>query len=317
MRIILLLLLVSFKTFLHSEQEPATLLLDWTHNPLHIPLYVGQELGFFHSTDTPLVLVENTNKENTLHALHTQQTDLVISYMPNTIRAASQMDLKVVGILVDQPLRAVIFKKDAPIESINDLNNKCLGGSPTALTARYLVHLLKEQGVRLKEIKPLTNPIQEELKCDVIDAAIGAFWNIEPLQFAHEGFATRFIRLADCGDLAYDELIIVCQTEWITKQPEWASRFQEALQKSIHFCQSYPDLAFNIYQRLFPSIESWEKNAWKLTAPLFSSTQQANRTRWSIFQKWMKEEGMIGQEETVNSLIEFLTILDSPLHLPI
>ncbi|CUI16733.1 hypothetical protein PNK_1116 [Candidatus Protochlamydia naegleriophila] len=306
MRIFLLFLLATFKMFLHCEQKPATLLLDWAHNPLHIPLYVGQELGFFQSANTPLTLIENVDKANTLNALHNQQADLVISYMPNTIRAASQMDLKVVGILVNKPLRAVIFKRDAHIYSINDLNNKRLGGSPAALTARYLVHLLKKQGIQLKEISPLRGSIQEELEHDVIDAAIGAFWNIEPLQFKQEGFPTRFIRLADCGNLPYDELIIVCQTEWIAKQPEWASRFQEALQKSINFCQSNPDLAFTIYQRLLSPVETWERASWELTFPLFSPNQQVNRLQWSTFQVWMKGEGIVGEEELLGPLIEFL-----------
>lgn len=306
MRIFLLLLLVSFQFFLHGEQKSATLLLDWTHNPLHIPLYVGQELGFFQEADTPLTLIENTNKENTLNALQNQQANLVISYMPNTLRAASQADLKVVGILVDKPLRAVIFKRETPIYSLKDLNNKRLGGSSTALTARYLVHLLKKQEIELKEIKPLRNSIQEDLKQDVIDAAIGAFWNIEPLQFAQEGFSSRFIRLADCEGLSYDELIIVCQAEWIVKYPGWASRFQEALQKSINFCQNNPDLAFTIYQSVLSPIEAWERTSWGQTFPLFSSTQQVDRIRWSTFQEWMKGEGIVQQEESFEPLIEYL-----------
>lgn len=303
--IIYFFLLLINPLWIRGESHSINLLLDWTHNPLHIPLYVGQENGYFSEEGISLTILENVEKSNTLSSLQEGQADIVISYMPNVIRLKNSA-VKVIGILVDQPLRALIFREETPLFSLFDLQDKYLGGSVKGLTTQIVCGALARHGIIFKDILPLQHSLLDTLQTNQVDAGVGAFWNIEPIEFSYKGLKTRFFRLSDFLDYSYDELIFVCRSETITQSPALAKSFQRALQKSICFCQEHPQEAFTLYQKivgLTSEEKEWQTHSWQLTYPLFCRGQRADLLRWKAFYEWIKEQGFISDSCDIESLL--------------
>ncbi|WP_068470965.1 ABC transporter substrate-binding protein [Candidatus Protochlamydia phocaeensis] len=295
--------------FFTYADESASLLLDWTRNPLHLPLYVGQQQGFFLEQGIDLAIQENAEKINTLTALREKKIDIALSYMPNVIRESAHGDIQIIGLLVDQPLRAILFKEESPIYTLCDLHQKRLGVPHHGLTTHYVSSLLAKQGIQFKEITLIKHSTLADLSAEKVDAVLGVFWNIEPIQYVHQGFPMRFIKLADCAGPSYDELVFICCSDWIESRSGFAYRFQAALQKSLAFCREHPGLAFDIYSSLFSALqekEPWQEASWKQTHLLFASEQVIKREKWHGFMEWMKAEGLIKDAHTLNLLLELM-----------
>lgn len=302
-KIALPMLLFPLLTFFGCEKKgnETRLLLDWLPNPNHIPLYVGLNQGFFRDEGIDIVIKKMPDKGGGITFLTSHQTDLLVNHMPGTLRATARgAKLKVVGSLIKKPLICLIYDSKDNIKKPTDLSGKsvgyCLGGSDTA----PLDFLLAQGNIAPKEKINVGIDFLYALTTKKVDFIYGGYWNIEPSQLQSLGINAAYFTITEFGIPPYSELIILANQDTPQSDPNFVKAFQAALQKSIHFCKNHPDKAFSIYEIYHPDKRAktlaWEKEAWKITLPLFAEDQSTDFQELDTFYQFMKSRSVFSQD---------------------
>lgn len=287
---VMLLMLLSCQS---QDTGKTRLVLDWLPNPNHVPLYAGIAKGIFKDHGIDLEIKKVHDPSDPIPLLISKQADLAISYSSYILRAIEHGGrIAPAGILIEDPLNCLIYRKDAGITSISDLNGKVIGYSLDGSETRVLQELLQRNRVVPRDLKNLQFDLVGSLAVGRVDAFYGGYWNIESEQLHMMGVETDYFTVSELGIPPIYELIVIAREgESISEE------FKAALQESIDFCVEYPKEAFSLYLEAHPdkssSTRDWEKRAWSRTVQALPSTQEFDWKKWNHFQKWMKERHLL------------------------
>lgn len=281
----------------NSAKPTTKLLLDWLPNPNHVPLYVGIDQGFFEAEGIHLDIQKMPDNGGGLSYLTSNRVDLFISHMPSVIKAASRgADIQMIGVLIKEPLNAIVYAKDAEISDLSDLNQKRLGYCVGSTTA-FVDYLLDSKEITPKERLNVSVDLVSSMASQRVDFVYGAFWNIEPLQIEALGRKTGAFRLAEFGVPNYYEMVVTANTNSPETDPEFVTHFQRALQKSLDYCRLHPEKAFAIYAEKAPDKRQktlkWEKLSWERTYPILAGDQEFHPEVCMTFYEWLHERSFI------------------------
>lgn len=293
-----------------SKEKTTRLLLDWLPNPNHIPLYVGVEKKFFLDEGIDLEIHKMHDNGGGISYLISRQADLLVNHMPGTLKACSRgADLKIVGLLIKEPLAGLIYRTDLNIQKTADLSGStlgyCLGGPDTA----FLDYLLQQGGIEPHERKNVSVDLISPMGTRSVDFIYGGFWNIEPSQLRSLGLETSYFPLQKFGVPPYYEMIVVANGDAVESSTRFAAAFQRALQKSILFCSENPHEAFDCYARYNldkrAKTFAWEREAWSRTLPLLAQNQEFDIQTIERFANWLNEQNIISQPLNIEHITAY------------
>jgi len=275
-----------------TKETQTRLMLDWLPNPNHVPFYVGLDQGFFANEGISLKILKIQDPSDPLAYLSSGLVDIAISYMPSVIQAMSHgAPLQAIGILIDEPLNAIIYRSDLGISTPADLNGKIIGYSVDGSGTKILDELLSVNHITLKEKHNVSFDLVSMIGTKRVDALYGAFWNIECEQLRSLGIQTDYFTLTELGMPTYYELIAMAKKGTQAASPEFENKFQRALQNSIDFCLKAPEEAFEIYLRYNPDkgkkVVDWERQAWIKTLPALARQQVVDPVVWETYARWL------------------------------
>ncbi len=297
--LILMLCFCMFGCQKESINQKTRLVLDWAPNPSHVPLYVGLAKGFFDEEGISLQIQKLQDISQATTFLLLDQCELALGYMPHTIRAHSKgADIVPIGILIDQPLNALIFREGEGIHSPKDLNGKkwgyCSGSGTSANILNALLHNLH---LNPSEKLNVSVDLVSSLGRNQVDVIYGGYWNIETEHLRSQGIPTSYFTLTDLGFPTYYELIVLAKGESPYAQEKFTQLFQRALQRSIDYAMTNPKEAFAIYSRAQPDKSQqtleWEERAWNLTLPVLAKEQTFSAEIWKDFEEWLKKNRLL------------------------
>lgn len=275
-----------------TQTNQTRLILDWLPNPNHVPIYVGIQQGYFTKQGIDLCIYKSNDVTSSWQYLSSRQVELAISYMPTVVCANLKgARLQAVGVLIPEPLNALIYRTGLGITSPSDLNDKVIGYCVEGSERLFLDHFLKERQITPKKVLNVSFDLVSSMGTKQVDAIYGAYWNIECAQLHSLGIETNHFKLSEFGMPPYCELIILAKEESLQTTTEFISHFQSALQESIDFCKAYPNRAFEIYLQANPDkgekTRLWEKESWLQTYPLFTNQQTIDPNIWQNFAHWL------------------------------
>lgn len=285
MRYLLLALIFLTSCDKCPEDKKLSLVLDWLPNPNHIPLYVGQERGFFAQEGVDLQIVKATDVVNGVLYTLSGRSDMAITYMQTAILAQEKgLPFQIVGKLIDSTLNGLIFVQDGTIKEPKDLSGKRFGYSVDGMSDR-LPEILKANHIEPASQHNCHFDLSGMLLSGQVDVLYGAYWNIEMVQLEHKGLSVGHFTLQELGVPNYHELIIVA------KEGRDFTPFQRALQKSINYCKAHPEEALALYFSAQPDkgeeTRAWERRAFDVTRPLLPECQAVDETLWSAYKNWL------------------------------
>ncbi|MEZ5314858.1 MAG: ABC transporter substrate-binding protein [Chlamydiales bacterium] len=291
-----------------KDEKITRLLLDWLPNPNHIPLYVGLEKKFFEEEGIHLVIQKMHDEGGAIPYLTSHRTDLLVNNLPGTLKACSRgADIKLIGLLIEEPLSGFIYRKNPNIRKPQDLTGcnlgYCIGGPDTS----FLDFLLDQGNIIPNLRKNISVDLISPMEAQVVDFIFGGFWNIEPAQLRAIGVETNYFSVQQFGVPKYYEMIILANNQAVESSPTFVQAFQRALDKSIQFSCNHPDDAFLCYQLHNPDRRAktlaWEKEAWKLTYPLLVKNQNIDIQMLEKLKNWMQDRKIITQSFNIHQLI--------------
>lgn len=291
-RVVPFLLVFSLLSGCGPSEKKTRLVLDWLPNPNHIPLYVGLEKGFFEEEGIDLVIKKIHDPGDPIPLLTSGQADLAVFYSAHTLRFINQgAPIKPIGILIEQPLNAVIYRKDRGIQQISDLNGKAIGYCLDGTQTKLLSTLLSDNQVEPSVLRNIQFDLVGSLATGRIDAVYGGYWNIECQQFGLLGIDVGYFSMADFGVPSVYELLVLAREGSSESKEPFSLTFQKALQRSIDYCLENPEEAFQIYLLVNPDKREktvqWERAAWQDTLVAFPRSQLINFPLWNQYRLWL------------------------------
>lgn len=303
--------LLCFICFSCQDSKPNSqtrLLLDWLPNPNHVPLYVGLENGYFSEEGIDLSIQKMHEAGSGISYLVSKKADLLINHMPGTLKACERgAKLKIVGLLIKEPLCGFIYRADLSIKEACDLSGKIFGYCIGLPDIGFLNFLLAQGHIEPKEQKNVSVDLISAMGTRSVDFTYGGFWNIEPAQLDSLGVQTKTFKIQDLGVPLYYEMIILANGDSFHASPEFVHRFQRALQKSLDFCKTHPEEAFRCFlahnkDRRRKTI-AWQREAWAMTLPLLADNQTIDHQLVQDFYTWQLEAGIISDHFDFQYLI--------------
>lgn len=277
----ILCLAPQWKSKQHPDQTLTDIhvLLDWTPNVNHIPLYVGIEKQFFQNEGIRLHIHKNLETSSRLPYLLLEQTDLTLYHYSGIIRASLKgLPIQIIGRLIDSSLQGFICKDNGNISTLKDLSGQHFGFCLNhANDTSFLLQTLQDQNITPKTIKNVSADLISPMFLGKVDFLYGAFYNIQGEKLKSLGIPIKTF-LSDTYHLNTGPQLLLCGKKGTqATQPQVVEALQKALQNSIDFCKQHLDLAFDIYSQAMEkntrSLQD-EYKQWLVTAPLLASSQQ-------------------------------------------
>ena len=279
-----------------TAAEKLTVLLDWSVNPDHGPLYVALERGYFaeRGLEVELVPAADPNLPPTLVAAG--KADLAISYQPQLhLQVAAGLPLVRIGTLVATPLNSLVVLADGPIQSIADLKGRRVGYSVGGFEDAILGAMLERHGLTLADVT-LVNVnfnLSPSLMTGGVDAVIGAFRNFELNQMDIEGRPGRAFYIEEEGVPPYDELILVANAAKLG-DPRLRP-FLDALEAGVQYLVNHPQESWALFIKGRRDLDDeLNRRAWRDTLPRFALRPAAlDRGRYARFAEFLIGRGVV------------------------
>lgn len=281
-----------------TSKEKVSLVLDWLPNPNHVPIYAGIEKGFFGQQGIDLQIIKVADPSDTIPFLTSGQVNLCLTYMPHTIHAITHgAKVLPVGVLVDQPLNALIYRENEGINSLADLNGRIVGYCIDGYDTKFLKAMFRSGSIEPSAWRNVSFDLVSTLATKQVDFIYGAFWNIECENLRAGGLETTYFSLSDLGVPLYYELIFLVREGSKQANEDFIKAFQKGLQDSIDFSVLNPEAAFGLYLKANPDKSQktllWERAAWEKTISVLAHQQKIEPEVWNTFVEWLVKEKLI------------------------
>ncbi|MCR9214724.1 MAG: ABC transporter substrate-binding protein [Proteobacteria bacterium] len=281
-----------------NAAEKLTVLLDWFVNPDHATLIVAQERGLFKKHGLDVELIAPADPSDPPKLVAAGKAEIAVSYQPQLhLQVAQELPLTRIGTLVATPLNTLLVLKDGPIKKLADLKGKKVGYSVSGVESALLKAMLEPVGVTISDLTLINVnfSLSPSLLSGQVDAVIGAYRNFELNQMDIEGYPGRAFYPEEHGVPAYDELILVANSEKLG-DPRLKS-FILALEEAVQYLVNHPDDSWTLFLKNHPELDNeLNRRAWKDTLPRFALRPGAlDRGRYDRFAAFMLEQGLIKQ----------------------
>lgn len=275
-----------------TSDNKTILMLDWLPNPNHVAIYAGIDRGFFQEQGINLSILKVADPSDGIPYLLSEQIDISLAYMPHTIQAMSHgAKVKTIGILIQEPLNALIYRTGEGIEKISDLTNKVIGYCVDGYSTHFLRSMLSNKDVSPRDFRNVSFDLVAMLGSGQVDALYGAYWNIECENLRRLGVDTDYFPLTDFGVPTYYELIFLAKEGGEQATEQFAKSFKVAMQNSIDFSKKNPQEAFALYLKSNPDkslkTREWEMVAWEKTLPVLADSQDIDPNIWENFVSYL------------------------------
>jgi putative hydroxymethylpyrimidine transport system substrate-binding protein len=307
-----LALLVAGSVHPAAAADKVTVLLDWFLNPDHAALVIARTNGFFAKRNLDVELVVPADPSAPPKLVAAGKGDYAVSYQPQlqmfvaTERPSEALPLVRVGVLVAQPLNALVSLADGPVKSIADLKGRRVGYSVAGFEDAILAVMLESAGLGLKDVT-LVNVnfnLTTALKSKQVDAVIGAFRNFELNDLEIENLRGAAFMVENFGVPAYDELVLVARRDGF--DADRTRRLLDALREATAWLAANPDAGWQAFATYGGKEVANELNrrAWRDTLPLLAADPaQLDRARYERFAAFLRARGLIKRDVPVESYV--------------
>ena len=296
--------------------ERVTLTLDWYPNADHAGIYAAQAEGFFEEAGLEVEIQQPSDPTAVLQLVAAGQSEFGISYENEMANAAArEVPVRSIMAIMQEPLNSIISLEEAGITVPEDLAGKTVGYAGQSFGAAVLDTVLREAGEDPSSVEKVNVglDLRPALTSERVDAVVDAYWNIEAVELAQEGFETNVIRLPEVGVPNYNELVVATSESYAEENPDLVRRFVGALVEGHRYALENPEAARDALlaanEELDPEVA---EETVGLTVPLFESRDgrigYQDPEEWSTYVDWAVENNVLPGPVEVDAVItnEFL-----------
>jgi ABC-type nitrate/sulfonate/bicarbonate transport system substrate-binding protein len=290
-----------------SPSAPPTatvrLALDWTPNTDHTGFFVARAKGWYRDAAIDLqILPYGTLAPESLLVAH--QAECGISFQDSmTFAVASGADIVSVAAILQKTASAIGVLADGPIQRPRDLDGKTYGsfGYPNEVPTMKAV-IKADGGKGDFKVATLDSAAYEALYNKQVDFTI-PFTAWEGVEAAERGIKLRYFQFADYGFPEFYQVVLACDRQWLTREPDAARRFVGATVKGFQFAADNADEAAAILVSENPGVfdankalpkasqEFLDQGKYLVDASGVFGTQTLER--WTAYSKFLYDQGLL------------------------
>ena len=221
-----------------------TFALDWTPNTNHTGLYVAEQEGYFKAAGLEVtILPYNSASPDTL--VSAGSADFGISFQDSFTmsKAAGAHITSVLAVLQHWATEIAVKADRTDIKSPADLDGKTYGGFGAAYEAPEMKQIIKNAGGKgdFKSVV-LGTSAYAALYAGEVDFTV-PFVAWEGIEAQHAKEPLKTFKYTDYGFPDAYSVLVMGNSEWLSKNPEAATKFVSALRKGYQFAADSPAAA--------------------------------------------------------------------------
>lgn len=219
------------------------LALDWTPNTNHTGFYVAQEMGWYRDAaiDFQTIPYANASPE-TLVSAGTAQCGISTQEGATFAIAAGARERSVMAIL-EHTATEIAVRDDGQITRPRELDGKLYAGFGLPQEEPELKAVIKADGGKGQfRTATLDTAAYEALYSGRADFTI-TFSAWEGIEAQERGVKLKTFQFTDYGMPDSYAVVLVCNNDWLTKNPDAAKRFLAATVKGFELATTDPDTA--------------------------------------------------------------------------
>lgn len=293
------------------KRERMTVLLDWTPNADHAPIYAAIASGAFERAGLDVELKSPSDPTAALKLVAARRVDLAISYEPDLLLARDKgMKVAAVGALVQQPLTS-LMSLDGKVRSPRDLRGKTVGTAGIPYQSAYLKSILAQANVPADSVREVNVGfnLSGAMLSKKVDATLGAFWNVEGVELQRKRKKPTIIHMEQAGVPTYQELVFVGQMDALRTNGRKLRRFMQAMSEGAKALQQDSGPALDALLKANKDLDR-DAQAASLRATMkafFPKDEKLpwgtmDTREWKAYGQWMVDNKLIKTLPTPTSL---------------
>jgi ABC-type nitrate/sulfonate/bicarbonate transport system substrate-binding protein len=220
--------------------RPATLVLDFTPNPVHVGIYAALARHFDTAAGVKLHVIAPSASTDSIRLLETGRANFAILDI-HDLAIARERGADIVGILpiVERPLASVIAQPS--VISPRALVSKTVGISGAPSDTAVLDSIVAGAGGQPRQLKTITigfNAVSDLLAGKVAGAT--AFWNDEGVTLNRQRPGFHVFRVENYGAPSYPELVLCATAKSVRANPDLARGVVNALVRGYDLALAHP-----------------------------------------------------------------------------
>jgi putative hydroxymethylpyrimidine transport system substrate-binding protein len=241
----------------------ATVVLDFVPNAVHTGIYAAQAEGLYKKAGVDLHIQapgESTDAPKLLAAGRTQFAILDIT----DLGIAVEKGLDLVGLMpiVQEPLAAVLARKDGPVKRPRDMDGHTVGVTGLPSDTAVVRSEVSGDGGDPDNVDEVTIGFNSvaSLAAGKVDAATG-FWNDEAVEAQRQGIPLRVFKVDEFGAPRYPELVLTTTRKELKEDPELVEDMVQATTEGYEFTEQNQSKALDDLIAANPSLEKDDTEA--------------------------------------------------------
>jgi ABC-type nitrate/sulfonate/bicarbonate transport system substrate-binding protein len=238
-----------------SAPRSATLVLDFTPNPVHVGIYTALARHFDTAAGVELHVIAPSASTDSIRLLETGRVNFAILDI-HDLAIARERGANIVGILpiVERPLASVIA---APaVTAPRRLVGQTVGVSGAPSDTAVLDSIVAGSGGQPNALKTITigfNAVSDLLAGKV--AAATAFWNDEGVTLNRRRPGFHVFRVENYGAPSYPELVVCATAKSLKAEPGLARSVVRALVRGYDLALAQPAVGQHALESQVPGLD--------------------------------------------------------------
>jgi ABC-type nitrate/sulfonate/bicarbonate transport system substrate-binding protein len=241
----------------------ATLVLDFTPNPVHSGIYAARGEGFYDDAGVDLKIQQPGESTDAPKLLAAGRTDFAVLDI-HDLGIARERGLDLVGVMpiVQRPLAAVLAHADSGVRRPRDLEGHTVGVTGLPSDEAVVDSEVSADGgdpTLVDEVTIGFNAVSS-LAAGKVDAATG-FWNAEGVTLEREGVPIRVFKVDRYGAPPYPELILTTSRQTLDSDPSLVRSVVDATHRGYSFTEQNPARSLNDLLAADPALDRADQQA--------------------------------------------------------
>lgn len=288
-----------------GEKEKVRIVLDWTPNTNHTGLYVAQEKGFFEAAGLEVEIMQPP-EGSTTELVGAGGAEFGISFQDTlapTFASDNSMPVTAVAAVIQHNTSGILSLKTTGIDKPSKMAGHSYATWDSPIELAIIKKIVEDDGGNFDEIKLIPNTVTDvvtALQTDIESVWVYYAWDGMAAKLA--GLDTNYQNFADYGtELDYYSPVIIANNDYLSKNPEGAKKFLDAVKQGYEYAIANPDEAADILVKAVPELDpalikisqNWLKDQYKAEVTQWGYIDPA---RWDGFYAWLYENQLIEQE---------------------
>ena len=291
-----------------NDNDPITIVLDWTPNTNHTGIFVAQAKGFFEEAGLDVEVVQPP-EDGAVTLVASGKAQFGVSFQDSLAPAFagdSIMPVTAVAAVIQHNTSGIVSRAGEGMDTPKGLEGKKYATWDLDVEKATIRDVMKADGGNFDLVELIPSTVTDEvsaLRSGSVDA-IWIFYGWAGVACEVAGLDTDYFEFADIDPVFdYYTPVIIGNNAWLEENPETAKAFVEALSKGYTYAAQNPNEAADILMDAAPELKSNSELVYAsqeyLAAEYIADAArwgEFDADRWAAFFGWLNENNLLEGE---------------------